>query len=231
MEALVKHLPSFPLLELRLAAGETLVAEAGSMVARDAAVRMHVALDVGAERGAWARLRALAVAALRKLVGGEHFFVNRFSAPQGGWVWIAPALAGELTKMSLREDQAWTLVPGAFVAADATVHLRARWAGLSALLSRDAAFWVDVAGEGELWIAAHGAAISIEVDGTHVVDAGHLVGFSSALRARVRNARGGSAWRLRGEGTTIELSGRGRALVQSRSTRALVGFLGPLLPE
>lgn len=232
MEAIVKQVPSFPMLELRLAAGESVLAEAGSMVARDGDVAMHVALDIGPERGLGARLRALAVAALRRLIGGEHFFVNRFVAPPaGGWVWIAPAFAGEVSPLTIGGGERWTLVPGAFVAGSGDVHLRARWAGLGAILSREAAFWVDVDGQGTVWVAAQGAAIALDVDGSMVVDAGHLVGFSAALRAKVRGERGHRAWTSRGEGTMVELSGRGRALVQSRSTRALVGFLDPLLPD
>lgn len=233
MEAIVKHDPtSSSLLELRLGGGEAVLAEAGAMVARDGGVALEVALDAGGAPGLGARLRALLVAVLRKLIGGEHVFVNRFVAPAaGGWVWVAPAAAGEIRRLPLREGDRWTLVPGAFVAAGPGLRVRARWAGLGALLSRDAAFWVDVEGEGEVWVAAQGAAIAIEVDGASIVDAGHLVAYAAPLRARVRGHRGAAPWRVRGEGTVVELSGRGPALVQSRSTRALVAHLEPLLPE
>lgn len=232
MEAIVKQVPSFPMLELRLGAGESVLAEAGSMVARDGEVAMQVALDAGRERGLGARLRSLMIAVLRRVVGGEHFFVNRFVAPAaGGWVWIAPAFAGELAPIPIRDGERWTLVPGAFVAGSEGVFLHARWAGLGAILSREAAFWVDVDGDGTVWVAAQGATIPLEVDGTTVVDAGHLVAFSTSLRARVRGPGGKGVWATRGEGTLVELTGRGRALVQSRSTRALVGFLDPLLPD
>jgi uncharacterized protein (AIM24 family) len=125
----------------------------------------------------------------------------------------------------------WTLAPGAYVAGSAGVKLEPRWAGTGALFSKDAAFWLGVAGEGSIWVCGSGAIEAIEIDGTHLVDAGHLVGFTGQLAARVRGARGKSAWLARGEGQVVELTGRGSALVQTRSTRALVGFLTPLLPE
>ncbi len=220
------------MLALTLDAGEVVIAEAGTMVARDAGVRIQVALDVGGSPGLWASFKALLTAVVRKLVGGEHLLVNRFTAPAtGGWVWIAPAFAGEMRALEVAEGATWTLAPGAFLASAPGVHLVAQWAGWGALFSRDAAFWLALRGAGEVWVAGRGALDRIDVDGVHVVDAGHLVAFSAGLTARVRGAGPQVGRASREGGPTVELSGRGHVLVQARGTGALIDFLTPLLPE
>jgi len=231
MKAIVRHEPMHPLVEFELGPNEAVLAEAGSMVARQGDVKMSIAFDAAGEATFFARLRALLVAVLRKWVSGEHFHANRFSAPSaGGWVWLAPALAGEVRKLTLLAGETWTLVPGAFVASDAHVKLRPRFAGFGALFSRDAVFWLEVSGEGEVWLAGHGAIDVIEVDGSHIVAVDHLLAFAATLRPKMRETKG-SAFIRRDDARDVELVGRGRALVQARSVRALIAWLSPCLPE
>jgi uncharacterized protein (TIGR00266 family) len=232
MKEIVKHAGTSPLLEVALGPGESATAEAGAMVARHPDVRVEIAYASGADRGLWARARGLLVAIVRKLLGGDHFFASRFVAPpSGGWVWLAPAFAGDLHAIDLEGSEArWTLTPGACVVAGHEVRLRPRWAGLGAILDREAAYWLDVEGPGRVWVSGLGPIESLSIDGAVVVDAGHLVGFSRSLSARVRGGRG-RPWSTRGEGRAVELTGRGRALVQARSSRALVAHLAPLLPD
>src|SRR5262245_32232523 len=90
----ITHGPSFAMLRVDLAPGQAVVAEAGAMVARNAGVQMEVKLNAGRAAGFFAKLGALFVAFIRKIIGGETFFVNHFSAPQGGSVWVAPTMSG-----------------------------------------------------------------------------------------------------------------------------------------
>lgn len=235
MKAIVRHEPSFPLLELELAPNEAVLTEAGTMVARHGEVKMSIAFDANGESTFLARARTFLVAVLRRWVSGDHFHANRFAAPSsGGWVWLAPALAGDVRKLTIGPGQSWTLAPGAFVASDAGVKLRPRFAGLAALFSKNATFWLEVSGEGEAWLTGHGAIDTLEVDGSHIVAADHLVAFASTLKLKANKThktQGAASSLRRDDARDLELTGRGQALVQARGVRSLIAWMSPRLPE
>ena len=84
MQQMIKFEPSFSMLQISLAPNETIVAEAGSMVARSSNLQMDVKMNAGRNPGFFGKLKAIFIALIRKMVGGETFFVNHFSSPQGG---------------------------------------------------------------------------------------------------------------------------------------------------
>lgn len=230
MDHIVKHEPSFPLLQVGLAPNEVLVAEAGAMVARSSTVAMEVKLNAGRGAGAWTKLKAIFIALLRKLVGGETLFVNHFSSSAGGWVWLAPAMSGSIRHVPLRQSSI-ILSAGAFVACAGDVDLKLRWGGLRAILAKEGAFFIEASGTGDLWITSYGAIDEIDVNGTYIVDSGHLVAFDPTLTFGVRTPGGGlMGFVASGEGVVCEFHGQGRVLVQSRNPGALVSWLGKVLP-
>src|SRR5919202_902097 len=81
MQYRVEHCPSYALAIVRLDPGEQLRAEPGAMVSMSA----NVQIDTGVQGGLMAGLK-------RSLLGGESFFMNTFTAPQGGEVTLAPSL-------------------------------------------------------------------------------------------------------------------------------------------
>jgi len=230
MQHAIKHQPAFPLLEVTLGPSEVLVAESGTMVARAADVTMEVKLNASRAAGFFGKLKALLVALVRKMVGGETFFVNHLSSPNGGWVWLAPPLSGAIHHLPLR-DRTMILSAGAFIASSGDVDLKVRWGGLRAIMAKEGAFFVEASGTGDLWLTSYGAIDEIEVDGSYLVDSGHVVAFESALRFRVRSAGGGlMGFVASGEGLVCEFTGRGKVLIQSRNTGSLVEWIGKLLP-
>jgi uncharacterized protein (TIGR00266 family) len=230
MEHIVKHEPSFPLLQVGLAPNEVLVAEAGAMVARSTTVSMEVKLNAGRGAGFWTKVKAVFVALLRKLVGGETFFVNHFSSETGGWVWLAPAMAGSIRHVRL-EQKSLVLSAGAFVACAGDVDLTLRWGGLRAMLAKEGAFFIEASGTGDLWLTSYGAIDEVWVSGSYFVDNGHLVAFDPSLAFQMRSAGGGVlGFVASGEGLVCEFHGEGRVLVQSRNPSALVNWLGKMLP-
>ena len=230
MQHAIKHQPAFPLLEVTLDPSEILVAEAGSMVARASDMTMEVKLNAHAAGGFFGKVKAFFVALLRKMVGGDTFFVNHFSSPNGGWVWLAPPLSGAIHHLPLH-GRTMMLSAGAYIASSGEVDLRVRWGGLKAMLAKEGAFFVEASGEGNLWVTSYGAIDEIDVNGSYLVDNGHLVAFDSSLRFRVRSAGGGlMGFVASGEGLVCEFTGQGKVLIQSRNTGALVEWVGKLLP-
>src|SRR5262245_49508235 len=230
MQQIIKYEPSFSMLQMSLAPNEVVIAEAGSMVARSSNVGMEVKLNAGRNAGFFGKLKAVFIALIRKLVGGETFFVNHFSAPQGGWVWLAPALSGSVRHIRL-QGNAMLFSAGSYLASMGEIDLKMRWGGLRAILSKEGAFFVEASGSGEVWVTSYGAIDEIQCNGTYIVDNGHIVGFDSSLTFKIRSAGGGLlGFMASGEGLVCEFQGQGRILIQSRNTSSLVSWLTPMLP-
>jgi uncharacterized protein (TIGR00266 family) len=227
----IKHQPTFSLLQITMAPGEVLIAEAGAMVARAADLDMVVKLNAGRNPGFFGKMKAIFVAFLRKVVGGETFFVNHFTSPQGGWVWLAPAMSGGIMHIPM-QGQTMIFSAGAYLASAGDIDLKLRFGGLRALLAKEGAFFIEASGIGELWVTSYGAIDEIYCNGSYVVDNGHIVGFDSSLDFKIKTPGGGAMGFFgSGEGLVCEFQGQGRILIQSRNTGALVEWLGRMLPR
>ncbi len=230
----IVHGPSFALLKLQLAPSETITAEAGAMVARKGAIQMRTRLNARRRGGLLAWLGAFFVAMVRKFVGGETFMVNDFSSTDTGVhpaeLWLAPTFSGTVVHKRM-ENQTLLLSAGAFLAMAGDLDLRLRFGGLRALLAREGLFFLELSGSGDLFYGSYGGTYDVEVDGTFVVDNGHLVAFDPALNFRIRSPGGGGLGFLAsGEGLVMEFQGHGTVTLQSRNVAALVHWLSPLLP-
>ncbi len=227
----ITHGPSFAMLRADLAPGQTIVSEAGAMVARHQHVGMEVKLNAGRGAGFFAKLKALFVAFIRRLVGGETFFVNHFTAAgQNGSVWLAPSLSGQVVHRRMN-GELLILSTGAYLAHSGEIDLKLKFGGLRGLLAKEGAFFLAVSGQGELWFTSYGGVETIDVNGSYMVDNGHLVGYEGNLEFNIRTAGGGlMGFAASGEGLVCEFKGQGRVFIQTRNLSSLVGWLSPMLP-
>lgn len=230
MQQMIKYEPSFSMLQLALAPGEVVIAEAGAMVARSSNLQMEVKLNAGKNAGFFGKLKAIMIALLRKVIGGETFFVNHFSSPQGGFVWLAPSLSGGIKHIPL-QNTTMMFSAGSYLASSGDIDLKMRWGGLRAILSKEGAFFVEARGTGEVWVTSYGAIEEVHCNGSYIVDNGHIVGFDSNLTFNIKSAGGGLlGFMASGEGLVCEFQGQGRILIQTRNTSSLVSWLTPMLP-
>ncbi|HJK92554.1 MAG TPA: TIGR00266 family protein, partial [Polyangiaceae bacterium LLY-WYZ-15_(1-7)] len=227
----ITHGPSFSMLRVDVAPGQTVVAEAGSMVARNQNVEMEVKMNASANAGFFAKLKAFFIALIRKIVGGETFFVNHFSSPQGGSVWIAPQMAGSISHRRM-QGETLTLSTGAFLCSSGPLEMKLKFGGFKSLLAKEGAFFLQVSGHGDLWFNSYGGIHAVDVNGPFMVDNGHLVGFEGNLTFNIKSVGGGvMGFVASGEGLVCEFNGQGRVYLQSRNLSSLVGWLTPLLPS
>ena len=227
----VTHGPSFAMLRVDLAPGQYVVAEAGVMVARHQNVNMEAKLNASPGAGFFSFLWALVIALIRKFVGGETFIVNFFTAPQGGSVWLSPAMAGEITHRRMT-GETLVLSAGAYLAHSGDINVGTRFGGLRGVLAKEGLFFLEVSGHGDLWFTSYGGIEAVDLNGPFTIDNGHLVGYEGALRFSMRSAGGGLlGFMASGEGLVCNFEGQGRVYVQSRNVSALVGWLTPLLPR
>lgn len=232
MQAVIKHEPHFPVVTVDLAPSEELVADYGAMVARSPALELQVRLCVGRRPSFFDKAKALLAAVVRRMIGSRGLFMNHFSSMMGGWVRLASPMGGAIKQLSLREGARWKIAPRSFIAHTGPIDLKLKWDSLRAVFSREGVSFLDASGEGELWVAGYGAIEEIEVKGSYVIDSGHLVAFERQLAFEVRHASGHIGdTAIPGEGLVLELTGSGRALVQTRNLGALTSWVGRQLPS
>lgn len=227
----ITHGPSFALLRVDLQPGQTLVTEAGAMVARSSNLQMDVKMSTKKSVGFFQMLVGIFIAFIRKIMGGESFFVNHFHGPQGGSIWIAPSMAGEITHRRINPGETLILSSGAYLASVGDIEVKMKFGGLKSILAKEGAFMLAVSGNGDLWFNSYGGTTAVDINGPFMIDNGHLVGYEGQLNFNLKSAGGGLlGFMAGGEGLVCEFNGTGRVYIQSRNVNSLIGWLTPLLP-
>jgi uncharacterized protein (TIGR00266 family) len=220
MEHTFKHNPSYTLLQCRLGAGEKLKAESGAMVYMSPDISIETTFGSGI-------LSAIA----RKFLGGESLFVNIFTAAQaGGEIGIAPSHVGDVQHMKMT-GQTLMLQSGSYLCSSPEVNVAPQFGGLRSLFGGEGLFLLKVSGTGDLFYSSYGAIIPIDVNGTYIVDTGHIVAFQDSLSYKVKKVGGWKSTLLSGEGLICEFSGSGKLWIQSRVPGGFIGWVSKLLPR
>ncbi len=85
---------------------------------------------------------------------------------------------------------------------------------------------MEASGAGDLWFNSYGGIHPVQVNGSYVVDNGHIVAFDSGLTYTIKRAgKGLKALVASGEGFVCEFQGQGTVYIQSRNVGALVEWL------
>jgi uncharacterized protein (TIGR00266 family) len=167
------------------------------------------------------------MAGIMRAAGGESFFQNTYTGTGVGQrLDLAPAAPGDMEHVSL--DNATVVVQrGSYVASTPGITVDAKWEGAKGFFSGESMVMLSCSGVGDLWFGSYGAIHCEEVDGTYVVDTGHIVAFDKSLTYRVRSSGGMKSLFFSGEGLVCEFSGRGRVWFQTRNAPTLAEFLHP----
>ncbi|MFZ4738112.1 MAG: TIGR00266 family protein [Bradymonadia bacterium] len=229
MRADIEYGPAQTWVRIQLEGNDSLQAEAGAMVRQTPGVEMETRLNAGRRAGFFRKIMMFFVALARKALGGETLFVNDFSAPRGGEVVLAPVMSGAITQRTLRPGESLLVQSGSYLASTGDIDTKLRWGGLRALFGGEGLILLECSGTGELFINSYGGITEVQVDGTYVVDTGHIVAFDGTLDFGVRMVGGLKASLFSGEGLVCEFRGRGKVYVQSRNFKALVGWVSRYL--
>jgi uncharacterized protein (TIGR00266 family) len=226
----IEHGPAFAWLRVGLEPGERIVAEAGAMVRQSTELEVETRLNASRQRGVLGWIVAACVAVLRRLLGGETLFLNEFWGPRGGEVVLAPKLAGHISRKSLDGTRTLFVQAGGYLASTPEVDTRLRFGGLRTLFGGEGLILLHCSGRGDVFFNSYGGITELPVDGSFIVDTGHIVAFDGALDFRVRGIGGAKSFLFSGEGLVCEFRGRGNVYVQSRNIAALTSWVSPLLP-
>ncbi|MFN3360713.1 MAG: AIM24 family protein, partial [Pseudanabaenaceae cyanobacterium] len=82
---------------------------------------------------------------------------------------------------------------------------------------------------GKAFLGCFGGVLERVIPGVFVVDTGHLVAYDPDTKIKIRWAGSWIGSLKSGEGLVMELIGRGKIYLQSRSEDGLVRFLRPKL--
>ena len=220
MDVTVEHRPSYALGIVDLAASESIRAETGAMVSMSANVQVESGLQGG-----------LLKSAMRKVLGGESFFVNTFTAAGGaGQVTVAPSLPGDITKVRVNGDL--YVQSGSYLAGETGVEIETKFGGATSFFSSEGLFLLHLKGAGEVLLSSFGAIHKVTLDGSRkeIIDTGHIVAFETSLDWRVKKVSGLFTSLISGEGLVSEFTGKGDVWLQTRSNQAFLDWLIPRLP-
>lgn len=203
-----RHTPAFGVARLLLAPGEAVQADYATMLATS----YGVLVDVRSRGGSRARsTRAV------------------FTAPaEGGWVDVAPALPGDVYSLELDGINGWCVSRGCWLAAPATVRTDPQWPGLRSLFGAETGFVEHVSGVGTLVLAACGSmdVVTLEQGELITVDPAYLLAYSEHTQSRLRAVSQSIPQSVRtGEGLLLDFAGPGQLLIQTRTARAMAGWL------
>src|SRR5512145_2517364 len=221
MEIALKHQPSFSLAVAQLAANEQVRVEPGAMVSHSDGVKVETKAEGGLFGG------------LKRMVAGESFFVNTFTAPaSGGEITLAPSLPGDMIVLEQTGND-FLLQSGAFVAGEMRVSVDSSWGGARGFFGGGGLILLKVTGRGKLLASTYGAIEErvLAPGQRYTVDTGHIVGFDGSINFEVHKEGSWKAAILGGEGLVCVLTGPGRVLMQTRSEEAFIGWLAPKLPN
>ncbi len=220
MKVTVEHRPSYALGIVDLENGESVKAETGAMVS----MTSNIQIESGVQGG-------LLKSAMRKVLGGESFFVNTFTAAGGpGQVTFAPSLPGDVHELQMTSDL--YVQSGSYLAGDPGVEIDIKWGGARSFFASEGLFLLHLRGRGDVLLSSFGAIRTIPLDGTRnmIIDTGHIVAFDASLQWQTRKVSGMFTSLISGEGLVSEFSGKGNVYLQTRSNQAFLDWLLPRLP-
>jgi uncharacterized protein (TIGR00266 family) len=216
------HRPGSTAARVHLDPKETLTAEGGSMISMSGDMQIETTTHKKGKGGVFK--------ALKRLVAGEGLFFNHYTPGlKGGEVILASSLAGDMMTYQL-DHESLIVQGGSYVASSEGVEVDPSWQGFKSILADDSMFWLNLSGHGSVILNSFGAIYPIEIDGTYIVDTGHIVAFNDTLDFKLTKA--GGSWLsaiLGGEGLVCRFEGKGTVWCQSHNASGFGGVVGPAL--
>jgi len=231
MQQQILYKPSYAMAVVTLAANESIDVEAGSMVAMTHGMKIKTMLN-GNSSGFFGKIWNFFSALAKKIMGGETMMINRYTPPPGqsGQVYVAPSLTGDIIQHKIQPGMKLIIQATSFLASVGDVKIKLKWGGLRSLFGGEGLFLLQAVGNGEIWVNSYGAIYEIDIQGSYVVDTGHIVAFEESLDFKIKKVGGWKSTFFSGEGLVCEFKGNGKLWIQTRNLGQLVTWLTPMLP-
>jgi len=215
---------AFSHLKVLLEPGEKFISEAGKMIRMSANIDCDVTTKSKGQGGI--------LGGLKRLISGDSFFLSTYTAEgKQGEVVLAPFMLGEVFILDMDGGTTWMCAGGSYMACGPDIALETKFQGVKGLFTGESLFFLEAKGTGPLVVNAFGAIREKHVDGSYIVDSGHVVAFTEGLQYEI--TKGGGSWLqsfLAGEGVVMKFNGKGTILLQSHNPTEFGQSLGPKLP-
>jgi uncharacterized protein (TIGR00266 family) len=218
----IKYKPSYALLVIYLDQNEAITAESGAMTYMDPTIEIHTKK----------REKSLLGSLGLKLIGGQSFWVNDFTATMGpGEIGLVAAPVGDIEKLDVAPGRGYVIQKSAYIASTSGIDLDVKWEGFSKGLFGQGLFMIKATGAGSLFINTFGAIDThvLQPGQTLIVDNFHLVAFSDSCTYKVTRLGGLKETFLSGEGLVTQITGPGEVHLQTKNVNEFVDWLWTLL--
>ena len=218
----VKYKPSYAMLVASLDQGETITAESGAMTYMDPTIEIRTRKR---EKGLLGSLGL-------KLIGGQSFWVNDYTATKGpGEAAFVAAPVGDIERLDIAPDKGYIIQKSAYIASTPNIDLDVKWEGFTKGLFGQGLFMLKATGNGPLFINTFGAidVHTLQAGQTLIVDNFHLVGFSDTCNYKVTKIGGLKETLLSGEGLVTQITGPGNVYIQTKNLQEFIEWLWTLL--
>ncbi|SDX06412.1 Uncharacterized conserved protein, AIM24 family [Amycolatopsis xylanica] len=146
-----------------------------------------------------------------------------FNAPaEGGWLDLAPAVAGDVYPLEFDGKLGWSVRKGAVLARPSTLRHDQNWAAHGKLFGADNGFLDHYTGVGPLVLSAAGPVdqFTLEPGELVTVRPDYLLAYPDSVQCRLRAVDpSGPQSVATGEGLALDFAGPGTVLVQARNRR------------
>lgn len=224
MEIKIADQGAFSWASVTLQPSENFVSEAGAFFRGSPNVDVSVTTH---SKGKGGLLRGL-----KRMIASESFFLSSYTPTGGpGEIGLAPVHQGEVALIDCVPGTDWICAGGSYLGSSGDLQLDTQFQGFRGMFSGESLSFLSVSGTGPLLVNSFGSIQPIDVEGSLVVDTGHVVAFQSSLSYSISKA--GSSFIqsfLTAEGLTMNFNGHGRIYVQSHNPDEFGRSLGPLLP-
>jgi len=202
--------------------GETITAESGAMTYMDPTIEIRTRKR---EKGLLGSLGL-------KLIGGQSFWVNDYTAAKGpGEAAFVAAPVGDIERLDVAPGKGYIIQKSAYIASTPNIDLDVKWEGFTKGLFGQGLFMLKATGNGPLFINTFGAidVHTLQVGQTLIVDNFHLVGFSDTCNYKVAKVGGLKETLLSGEGLVTQITGPGNVYIQTKNLQEFVEWLWTLI--
>lgn len=218
----LKYKPSYAILVTNLDQGETITAESGALTYMTPNIEVHTRK----------REKSLLGSLGLKLIGGQSFWVNDYTATNGsGEAAFVAAPVGDIKQLDIAPGSGYIIQKSAYIASTSGIDLDVKWEGFTKGLFGQGLFMIKATGSGQMFINTFGAidTHALQAGQTLVVDNFHLVGFSESCSYKVTRLGGLKETLLSGEGLVTQITGPGEVHIQTKNLQEFTEWLWTLL--
>jgi len=224
MDYKILYSEAFPVLEVKLNAGEKIKAESNAMVTMTSSIDLDSKMEGGV------------LAGIGRVLAGEKFFFQTMTANESaGTVMLAPTVMGSIIDVELDGNYGMCVQKDGFLAATEGIEIETKMQNLfQGLLSGEGFLILKTKGVGKVFLNSLGAIHPIELaDGEElVVDNGHLVAWPDNMSYKMERAtKGWISTFTSGEGIVCRFKGPGIILIQTRNPKDFSSWLQSILPK